>query len=122
MIRSASLFSQLIAIFDRGRLGFHKLVVEHRAERHAKGLFRSDVLTSKIVFFEGLKQLLGRAVFFEVVIDQEAKLLFEVHLQRPVASGSQLWRIFYFINSWLHEIVEVSGFWQPFRNWPSRHA
>ena len=35
MIRSASLFSQLVAIIDRGR--FHKLVVEHRAERHAKG-------------------------------------------------------------------------------------
>ncbi|MDY0310900.1 MAG: DUF4372 domain-containing protein [Desulfobacterales bacterium] len=35
MIRSASLFSQLVAIFDRGR--FHKLVAEHRAERHAKG-------------------------------------------------------------------------------------
>lgn len=35
MIRSASLFSQLVGIFDRGR--FHKLVVEHRAERHAKG-------------------------------------------------------------------------------------
>jgi hypothetical protein len=35
MIRCASLFSQLIAIFDRGR--FHKLVAKHRAERHAKG-------------------------------------------------------------------------------------
>ena len=35
MIRFASLFSQLVAIFDRSR--FHKLVAEHRAERHAKG-------------------------------------------------------------------------------------
>jgi len=33
MIRFASLFSQLVAIFDRGR--FQKLVADHCAECHA---------------------------------------------------------------------------------------
>jgi len=35
MVRTASLFSQLVALFDRRR--FHELVIEHRAERHSKG-------------------------------------------------------------------------------------
>lgn len=35
MVRTASLFSQLVAFFDRRR--FHELVIKHRAERHSKG-------------------------------------------------------------------------------------
>ena len=35
MVRHASLFSQLVAIFNRGR--FHSLVFQHKAERYCKG-------------------------------------------------------------------------------------
>lgn len=35
MVRCASLFSQLIGLFQRGQ--FHRLVIQHRAERYAKG-------------------------------------------------------------------------------------
>jgi len=35
MVRRGSLFSQLVALFDRRR--FHELVIKHRAERHCKG-------------------------------------------------------------------------------------
>jgi len=35
MIRHASLFSQLIALFNRHQ--FYSLVVQHKAERYAKG-------------------------------------------------------------------------------------
>ena len=35
MVRHASLFSQLVALFDRQR--FHALVFRHGSERYAKG-------------------------------------------------------------------------------------
>jgi len=35
MVRKGSLFSQLVALFDRRK--FHELVIKHRAERHSKG-------------------------------------------------------------------------------------
>jgi len=35
MVRTASLFSQLVGLFDRRK--FHELVLKHRAERCSKG-------------------------------------------------------------------------------------
>ncbi|MDX9786122.1 MAG: DUF4372 domain-containing protein [Desulfobacterales bacterium] len=35
MVRHASLFSQLVALFHRGQ--FHSLVFRHKAERYCKG-------------------------------------------------------------------------------------
>ena len=35
MVRCASLFSQLVALFSRGK--FYQLVIEHGAERYSKG-------------------------------------------------------------------------------------
>ena len=35
MVRHASLFSQLIALFSR--VEFHRIVVKHKAERFSKG-------------------------------------------------------------------------------------
>lgn len=40
MVRCASLFSQMVALFNR--LQFYHLVVEHRAERYSKGHSSGD--------------------------------------------------------------------------------
>ena len=46
MIRHASLFSQLLALFDR--ITFHKLVIEHKAQKYAKGFSSWDQFTAML--------------------------------------------------------------------------
>ncbi|MFH2066195.1 MAG: DUF4372 domain-containing protein [Pseudomonadota bacterium] len=44
MIRHASLFSQLVKLFDRNK--FHRLVSKHQAERYSKGFDSWDQFVS----------------------------------------------------------------------------
>ena len=46
MVRHASLFSQLVAIFNRNQ--FHSLVFRQKAERYSKGFYSWDHWTAKI--------------------------------------------------------------------------
>jgi len=47
MVRHASLFSQLVALFNRGQ--FHNLVFRHKAERFVKGFNSWDHYCSHVV-------------------------------------------------------------------------
>jgi hypothetical protein len=62
MIKHASLFSQLIALFDRQQ--FHRLVFRHSAERGAKGLSSWDhfvaMLFCQIAQAKSLREICGR--------------------------------------------------------------
>lgn len=61
MVRSASLFSQLVALFDRRR--FHELVMRHRAERHCKGYSSWDqfiaMLFCQLAQAKSLREICG---------------------------------------------------------------
>lgn len=48
MVRRASLFSQLVALFHRGQ--FFNLVYRHQAERHAKGFSSWDYFVAMLNF------------------------------------------------------------------------
>lgn len=61
MVRHASLFSQLIAFFDRNK--FQKLVIEHKTERYSKG-FRSwdhfvSMLFCQVAQAKSLREISG---------------------------------------------------------------
>jgi len=61
MVRHASLFSQLVAIFNRGR--FHSLVFHHKAERYSKGFDSWDhfvaMLFCQIAQAKSLREICG---------------------------------------------------------------
>ncbi len=61
MIRSASIFSQLLAIFPR--VEFHRVVKEHRAERYAKGFACWDqfvaMLFCQLALARSLREICG---------------------------------------------------------------
>ncbi len=61
MVRCASIFSQLIAIFSRRQ--FHELVVKHRAERYAKGFDSWDhfvaMLFCQVAQAKSLREICG---------------------------------------------------------------
>jgi hypothetical protein len=48
MVRHASLFSQLVAIFNRGQ--FHSLVLRHKAERFSKGCSSWDHFVAMLFY------------------------------------------------------------------------
>ena len=48
MLRHASLFSQLVAIFNRGQ--FHSLVLRHKAERFSKGCSSWDHFVAMLFY------------------------------------------------------------------------
>jgi hypothetical protein len=61
MVRHASLFSQLVAIFNRGR--FHSLVFHHKAERYCKGFDSWDhfvaMLFCQLAQAKSLREICG---------------------------------------------------------------
>lgn len=48
MVRHASLFSQLVALFNRGQ--FHSLVFRHKAERYCKGFNSWDHFVAMLFY------------------------------------------------------------------------
>jgi hypothetical protein len=61
MVKHASLFSQLIAVFNRNT--FYRLVMEHKAERHAKGFSSWDqfvaMLFCQLAQAKSLREICG---------------------------------------------------------------
>jgi len=61
MIRCASFFSQLIALFSRKH--FYRLVLEHRSERYSKGYSSWDhfvaMLFCQLAQAKGLREICG---------------------------------------------------------------
>jgi hypothetical protein len=61
MVRHASLFSQLVALFNRGQ--FHSLVFRHRAERYAKAFSSWDhfvaMLFCQLAQAKSLREICG---------------------------------------------------------------
>lgn len=61
MVRHASLFSQLIALFKKGE--FHRLVIQHKAESYAKGFHSWDhfvaMLFCQLVQAKSLREICG---------------------------------------------------------------
>jgi hypothetical protein len=61
MVRQASLFSQLVALFNRGQ--FHGLVFHHKAESHSKGFLSWDhfvaMLFCQLAQAKSLREICG---------------------------------------------------------------
>ena len=61
MVRHASLFSQMVALFDRGK--FHSLVFRHKAERYCKGFDSWDhfvaMLFCQLAQAKSLREICG---------------------------------------------------------------
>ncbi len=61
MVRNTSLFSQLIAFFDRRK--FHELVIQHKTERHSKGFNSWDhfvaMLFCQLAQAKSLREICG---------------------------------------------------------------
>jgi len=61
MLRHASMFSQLIAIFDRNK--FKKLVMKHQVERFSKGFQSWDyfipVLLCQVAHVKSLREIIS---------------------------------------------------------------
>jgi len=61
MVRHASLFSQLVALFNRGK--FHGLVFRHQAESYSKGFFSWDhfiaMLFCQLALAKSLREICG---------------------------------------------------------------
>jgi hypothetical protein len=61
MVRHASLFSQVVALFNRGR--FHGLVFHHKAESYSKGFFGWDhfvaMLFCQLAQAKSLREICG---------------------------------------------------------------
>ena len=64
MVRHASLFSQLIAFFDRNK--FKKLVMKHQAERYSKGFQSWDhfvsMLFCQVAQAKSLREISGKCL------------------------------------------------------------